>query len=205
MIKRLFVILIAAILAFAVYVALLPGQYSVDRSATIAAPPEAVFTHVNNFKKWDDWSPWAKRDPNSKTAYEGPQEGPGAIFKWDGNEEVGKGQMTIIESTPAERIAIKLEFERPFPGSSNVGFAFKPEGEGTKVTWSLAGEQGFVERAMMLVMGLDMDEMIGKEYETGLASLKRIVESEQTPAESDQGQSPSPSPSPSPSGAESPQ
>lgn len=185
MIKRLLVILIAAILAFAAYVALQPGHYSVDRSTTIAAPPEAVFTHVNNFKKWDDWSPWANRDPNSKTAYEGPQEGPGAIFKWDGNEEVGKGQMAIVESTPAERIVIKLKFERPFPGSSDVGFAFQPEGDGTKVTWSLAGEQGFVERAMMLIMGLDMDEMIGQEYENGLASLKRIVESEQTSGGSD--------------------
>ncbi len=93
--------------------------------------------------------------------------------------------MAIVESTPAERIVIKLKFERPFPGSSDVGFAFQPEGDATKVTWSLAGEQGFVERAMMLIMGLDMDEMIGQEYENGLASLKRIVESEQTSGGSD--------------------
>lgn len=187
MIARLLAILLAVILAFAAYVALIPGEFSVERSAAIAAPPEAVFKHVNNLKKWDDWSPWAKRDPNSKSAYEGPEEGPGAIFKWDGNEEVGKGQMTIVESNPSERIAIKLEFERPFPGTSDVGFAFKPDGDGTNVTWSLSGEQGFVERAIMLVMGLDMDEMIGKEYETGLASLKRIVESEQAAAQKDEG------------------
>jgi len=180
MIKKTLLILIVAILAFTAYIAFLPGQYSVERSAIIAAPPEAVFAHVNSFKKWKDWSPWAKRDPKAKTAYEGPAEGKGSIFKWDGNDDVGKGQMSIVESDPTQKIAIKLDFERPMKGASDVGFKFEQEGDGTKVSWSLEGEQGFVERAIMLVMGLNMDEMIGKEYETGLASLKRIVETEQS-------------------------
>lgn len=178
MLKNILIVALLAVAGFAIYVATLPEDFAVERSAVIDAPADQVFPHVNDLKKWDDWSPWAKKDPNSKTAYEGADAGEGAVFKWDGNDEVGKGQMTIVESRPPERIGIKLEFERPFPGSSDVGFDFEPEGDGTKVTWSLSGKQDFVERAIMLAMGMQMDAMIGKEYEIGLANLKKIVESE---------------------------
>ncbi|MBU1210834.1 MAG: SRPBCC family protein [Alphaproteobacteria bacterium] len=176
MLKKILLTLVLLIGIFAVYIAVLPAEFSVARSTVIAAPPEAVFQHVNDLKKWDAWSPWAKRDPDAKAEFEGPESGKGAIFKWDGNDEVGKGQMSIEESIPPREIEIKLAFVEPFPGTSDVGFAFEPAGNGTTVTWTIAGEQGFVERAICTLMGLDMDRMIGKDYEEGLANLKRVVE-----------------------------
>ncbi|MBU2582103.1 MAG: SRPBCC family protein [Alphaproteobacteria bacterium] len=176
MLKKVLLSLLFAIGVFAIYIAVLPSEFSVARSTTIAAAPEAVFQHVNDLKKWDAWSPWAKRDPNAKAEFEGPENGKGAVFKWDGNQDVGKGSMTIAESIPPRGIEIKLDFIEPFPGTSDVGFEFEPVDNATKVTWSMAGEQGYLERAMCTLMGLDMDEMIGKDYETGLANLKRVVE-----------------------------
>lgn len=179
MLKKIVLVLFAVIAAFAAYVAILPSEFSVSRSTTIAAPPLEVFRHVNDLRKWDAWSPWAKRDPNAKSEFEGPEAGKGAVFKWDGNEDVGQGQMTIQQSNPPQEIEIRLDFERPFPGTSYAGFEFEPAGNGTEVTWSLSGEQSYIERAFCTLMGLDMDEMIGRDYEEGLASLKRVVEAEQ--------------------------
>lgn len=176
MLKKILLAVALAIGVFAVYIAVLPSEFSVARSTVIAAPPEQIFQHVNDLKKWNDWSPWAKRDPNAKMTYEGPVSGEGAISKWDGNEDVGKGQMTIITSEPASTIELRLDFERPFTDTSDVGFEFDPSADGTKVTWTLAGHQNYMERAMFTLMGLDMDEMIGKDYELGLANLKRVVE-----------------------------
>lgn len=178
MLKRIVLVLLVAFLAFAAYVPMLPSQFSVARSEVIDAPPQAVFEHVNDFKKWEAWSPWAKRDPDAKTTFAGPPSGQGAVFTWDGNDEVGKGRMTIEESIPPKAIEIELSFERPFPGTSDVGFQFEPVDEGTKVTWSISGEQSYIERAFCLLLRLDMDEMIGKDYERGLANLKKVVEAE---------------------------
>ena len=181
MLRTLLALVLLAIAGFAIYVASLPAQFSVERSAVIAASAEAIYPQVNSFRKWNDWSPWAKRDPNAKETYSGPETGEGAKFAWDGNDEVGKGSMTIVEARRPEHIAMKLEFERPFPGTSDVTFDFVPQGPSdTKVTWKLSGDQGFMERAILLVMGMDMDVMIGKEYDTGLANLKRLVESGQS-------------------------
>lgn len=176
MLKKLLLLAAFLIGVFAVYIAVLPAGYTVARSTVIAAPPEAVFQHVDNFKKWDDWSPWAKRDPQSKAVFEGPENGKGAVFKWDGNVEVGKGRMTIEESIPPREIEIKLDFERPFEDTADVGFEFEPVENGTRVTWSLAGEQNYIERFFCTLMGLDMDRMIGTDYEQGLANLKRVIE-----------------------------
>jgi uncharacterized protein YndB with AHSA1/START domain len=167
--------LAAGVLAFLGYVALQPPAYRVVRSATIAAPPEAVFAHVNDLKKWEAWSPWAKRDPNAKATFEGPAAGTGAVMGWSGNDEVGEGKMTIVDSKPSDAIKIKLDFVKPFAGTSDVAFDFKPDGGKTNVTWSIAGEQGFMERAICTLMG-GMDKMIGADYEAGLASLKSVVE-----------------------------
>ncbi len=177
MLKKILIVIGAIVAFFLAYVGTLPGSYSVSRSATIAAPPEAIFTHVNDLHKWDDWSPWAKRDPNAKATFEGPEQGKGAIFKWDGNAEVGTGQMTIEKSEPPKMIEIRLDFHEPFPGTSYASFQFEPKGaDATEVTWTLSGNQDYFERLICTVMGLNMDEMIGNDYETGLANLKRVVE-----------------------------
>lgn len=174
-------ILLSLLLGFAVLLAILciviavqPGDFRVSRSMTMNAPPEAVFAEVNDFHRWEAWSPWAKMDPDAKATYEGPSSGVGSVFHWDGDANVGAGNMTIVESKPSERIGIKLEFIRPFAGTSDTEFTFKPEGNGTTITWTMSGKNNFVAKAIGLV--IDCDTMIGGEFEKGLANIKSIVE-----------------------------
>ena len=162
--------------AFAIIVALQPSEFVVTRSATMNAPPEEVFAQVNDFHAWQNWSPWAKLDPNAKATFEGPESGEGAIFRWAGNDEVGEGNMQITQSTPNERIVMALEFLKPFPASNITEFTFKPEGDGTTVTWTMSGHNNFIGRAICLFM--DMDEMVGGQFEQGLANIRAIVEAE---------------------------
>ena len=124
--------------------ALQPADFRITRSAIISAPPADVFAQVNDFHNWQSWSPWAKIDPAAKNSYEGPPSGKGAIFKWSGDDHVGEGTMTLLESRPDELIRIKLDFERPFKNSHTAKFTFKPEGKQTMVTWSMYGQNGFV-------------------------------------------------------------
>jgi hypothetical protein len=176
MLKHIVVGLTSAFAAFFTYVAIQPSAFSVSRAATIAAPPAAVFAHVNELRKWDAWSPWAKKDPAAKVAYSGPASGVGSAFAWSGNKDIGEGQMTIVEARANERVGIRLDFVKPFAGSSDVAFDLKPAGAGTHVTWTLTGQHGFVERAFLLMMGIKMDQMVGADYEKGLAGLKAVVE-----------------------------
>jgi uncharacterized protein YndB with AHSA1/START domain len=180
MLKKILFLVIAVIAAFAAYVAVKPADYNVARSEVINAPPEAVYAHVANLKKWDAWSPWAKRDPNQKITFEGPETGQGAISKWDGNEEVGKGEMKIVSATPPQKLRMTLTFEKPFESRANVAFTFEPmqNGEQTKATWRMTGKHDFVPRAICTLMMVDMDAMVGGDYETGLTNLKRVVEAE---------------------------
>jgi hypothetical protein len=140
----------------------------------IAAPAADVFAHVNDLHKWDAWSPWAKLDPNAKVGFEGAAAGKGAAFTWSGNDSVGEGRMTITESRPSELISIKVDFTRPFEGSSTSQFTFKPEGNRTAVTWTMSGRQGFIAKAVCLVM--NGKKMMGGEMEKGLAQLKAVAE-----------------------------
>lgn len=164
-------LIIAALL---LVIAVQPNEFRVVRTGTINAPPQAVFEHVNDFRKWEAWSPWAKLDPDAKNTFEGPESGQGAKFRWEGNEDVGEGQMTILESKPGELVRINLEFIKPFPATCTTDFSFKPEGEGTEVTWDMKGQNNFISKAMHLVM--DMDKMIGTNFEKGLAAMKAAVE-----------------------------
>ena len=162
------------IVLFFLVVATRPADFSVKRSAAISAPPAAVFAEVNDFHHWQEWSPWAKLDPNCKVAYEGPAAGPGAIFTWDGNKKVGGGRMTITDSKPSDLIRIKLEFFRPFKATNTTEFTFKPEGNQTVVTWNMFGKNNFMGKLFSLIM--DCDKMVGPDFERGLASMKAAVE-----------------------------
>jgi uncharacterized protein YndB with AHSA1/START domain len=165
-------------------VALQPEDFRVVRSATIAAPPEKAFAQVNDFHHWEAWSPWAKLDPDANNTFEGPEAGNGAIFKWSGNDKVGEGQMTLLESRPNELIRIKLGFVRPFEDTSDVEFTFAPKADQTLVTWTMSGKHtSFLSKAICLVM--NMDKMVGSDFEKGLASMKQVVESERSPPASD--------------------
>lgn len=174
--KKLLLAGAVLIVAFLAVVAMQSPEMHVVRSAKISASPETVFEQVNDFHKWEAWSPWAKIDPDCKNTFEGASSGEGAIFRWSGNSEVGEGSMTVTESRPGELVAIKLDFIRPFAGTSDVQFTFKPEGDQTNVTWSMSSEKNFVAKAIGLFM--DCEKMCGDQFNQGLVSMKSVVEAE---------------------------
>ncbi|HYW70565.1 MAG TPA: SRPBCC family protein [Pyrinomonadaceae bacterium] len=168
------VVIVLVIAIGCVVIAVQPNHYHVERSATMNAPPLIVFNQVNDFHKWDAWSPWAKLDPNIKTSFEGAPAGNGAVYSWTGNSDVGEGRMTITDSKPGESVRIKLEFIKPFAATSATVFAFKPQGNQTAVTWTMDGENNFVGKAFGLIM--NMDKTIGADFEKGLAQMKAVAE-----------------------------
>lgn len=174
MLAKILIALAAIIVIFVIVVSLRPAEFKVARSATIAAPPAAVFEQVNDLQKWKSWSPWEKIDPAMKQTYEGPPAGTGASSSWVGNNQVGEGKMTITESRPNELVKFKLDFLKPFAGTSTAEFTFKPEGNQTVVTWSMTGQNNFVAKAVSLFM--DCDKMVGGNFEQGLAGMKSVVE-----------------------------
>jgi len=174
MLEIILIALAVIVVAFLIVVTMQPAQYRVARSATVAAPAQAVFAQVNDFHKWEAWNPWGKIDPAMKYSYEGAPVGTGAVYSWVGNKEVGEGRMTITESRPSDLIQIKMEFFKPFAGNSIAEFTFKPEGNQTAVTWSMTGENNFMAKAIHLF--INMDKMIGGQFEKGLAQIKSLVE-----------------------------
>jgi hypothetical protein len=174
MFKKILIGIVLIILVFLVVVALQPAAFRITRSTTIAAPPEVVFAQVNDFHKWDAWSPWAKLDPAMKQTYEGPPAGVGAIYSWVGNKDVGEGRMTITQSRPGELVGIKLEFLKPFAQVNATEFALKPDGNQTAVTWSMTGTNNFMAKGFGLFMNLD--KMVGGDFEKGLAQMKLVAE-----------------------------
>jgi len=175
--KMLIKVLLAIVLilgVLAIVIATRPSDFRVSRSATYAAPVSVVFAQVNDLHQWEKWSPWAKLDPAMKVSYEGAETGVGSSYKWSGNNEVGEGRSTIVESRPNELVRFKLEFVRPFAGTNDVDFTFKPEGDNTTVTWAMAGKNNFMSKAVGLVM--DCEKMCGDMFDQGLANLRTIVE-----------------------------
>ncbi|MGH7230595.1 MAG: SRPBCC family protein [Nitrospiraceae bacterium] len=174
MLRIILIAIAVLVIVLVVIVALQPKEFRVARSTTISASPPAAFAQVNDFHKWEAWNPWGKTDPTMKQTYEGAPAGPGAIYTWVGNKEVGEGRMTITESRPSDLIRIKLEFFRPFAATNTAEFTFKPEGNQTAVTWSMTGENNFMAKAVHLFM--NMDKMVGGQFDKGLAEMKSIVE-----------------------------
>jgi uncharacterized protein YndB with AHSA1/START domain len=168
------IIVVVVVGALAVIVALQPSHYRVERSTTISAPAATVFAQVNDFHKWEAWSPWAKLDPAMKQAYEGALAGNGAVYTWSGNSEVGEGRMTITDSHPNDSIKIKLEFMKPFAATNATDFTFTPQANQTNVKWTMSGDNNFMGKAFGLFM--NMDKMIGSDFEKGLAQLKAVAE-----------------------------
>ncbi len=174
MLKIILIALAVIVVVFVVIVAVQPSDFRITRSATIAAPPEAVFAQVNGLHNWEAWSPWAKLDPAAKSTYEGPAAGVGAAFTWAGNNKVGEGRMTITESRPNESVRFKLDFLKPFKATNTAEFTFKPEGNQTAVTWSMYGKNSFIGKAVGLF--INCDKMVGGQFEQGLAQMKSVAE-----------------------------
>ena len=162
-----------------VVVAMQPAEFRVTRRITIGAPPSAVFAEVHDFHRWESWNPWARIDPGMRQTYEGAPAGVGAVYAWAGNHEVGEGRMTLTESRPNELIRIRLEFLKPLAATSTAEFTFEPAGEPagaqtTAVTWSMTGRSSFMAKAIHVLM--NMDRMIGGQFEVGLARMKAVAE-----------------------------
>jgi uncharacterized protein YndB with AHSA1/START domain len=161
------------------YIAMQPTAFRIERSLVLAAPLARVFEKVNDFHQWEVWSPWAKLDPKMTQSYSGTTSGVGAVYTWAGNSDVGEGRMTLTESRPDERILIKLEFLQPMAAVNLTEFTFQPEAGKTKVTWVMTGDRNFMTKAFNLFMNLD--QMIGGDFEKGLSQLKGLVESPAKP------------------------
>ena len=168
------VVVVVLVIAFVCIVALQPSHYHIERSATVNAPAPVVFAQVNDFHKWQAWSPWAKLDPNMKQNFEGPSVGTGAVYSWNGNSQVGEGRMTITDSRPSDLIKIKLEFIKPWTATNATNFTFTPQADQTAVKWTIDGDNNFMGKAFGLFMS--MDKMIGGDFEKGLTQMKSIAE-----------------------------
>ncbi len=176
-------LLIVLIAGLGIFISGQPNFFSITRSAFIAAPHAKVFAQVNDLAAWDAWTPWKKLDPNPKTKLSIPSHGKGATFEWSGNDEIGEGILTIVESDPAGLIEIHQEFFKPFAGKARITFEVMTDANnGTFVTWTMTGENDFMGKAMCLLV--DMDAMLGPKLVEGLANLKAVVEkSDAEPAE----------------------
>lgn len=159
--------------AAAGFVATRPSEYLVTRTRTLAAPPEIVHAYIADLHKWTEWSPWEKLDPGMQREYVGAPLGESASYHWSGNDQVGEGRMTIIESTPPERVTLRLEFLRPFPATNTVDFYVDKSALGTEVTWAMTGHNGFVGKAFALFTSID--KAVGGEFEKGLADLDAVT------------------------------
>ena len=174
MLKNILITVAIIISVLAVVVALQPAEFRVARSATVSAPAQVVYAQVEDLRKWEAWNPWQKIDPAMKLTFAGPATGPGASYSWVGNNQVGEGRLTVIESRPNDLVRIKLEFMKPFAATNTAQFTFKPEGDKTAVTWSMQGNNNFIAKALHLVM--NMDKMVGGQFEKGLADMKLVAE-----------------------------
>jgi uncharacterized protein YndB with AHSA1/START domain len=177
MLKTLLAIVVAIVVLCAGVVAFAttrPDTFRVERSATIKAPPEKVFAVVNDFRNWPSWSPWQKLDPDMKVANSGPASGKGAVSEWSGNSKVGSGRTEITEAIPASKITMKLDMATPFEAHNVVEYTLRPEGDATKITWAMHGQTPLLGKVMGLF--IDCENMVGKDFEEGLANLKALAE-----------------------------
>jgi hypothetical protein len=174
MLKIILGVVLVAIVAVLGLAASRPDTFVVKRSIVIKAPSEKLVGLVDDFHRWGAWSPWEKIDPNMSRAYEGPASGVGAAYAWSGGDKVGAGRMEIRSVTPAREVVIQLDFLKPLKASNTARFVFAPEGEATRVTWSMEGKSPFISKLMGLFF--NMDQMIGKDFEKGLADMKTEAE-----------------------------
>lgn len=162
---------IIGILAFA---ATKPDVFTVQRTATIKAPPEKIFPFINDFHQWTIWSPFEKIDPDMKRSYGPITAGKGATYGWDGNKNIGSGSMEILDAPAPRKVTIKLDFTRPFEAHNIAEFTLVPAGDSTTVTWSMRGPVPFFAKIIHVFM--DMDKMVGGQFAEGLGKLKAAAE-----------------------------
>jgi len=148
--------------------------YTVQRSTTVQAPLGRLFEQVEDFHRWPAWSPWEGLDPAMQRTYGGAAKGVGATYAWSGNRKAGQGRMEITDADDPTRVVVALDFLKPFKSSSVTTFTFAPEGDGTRVTWTMAGPRTLGLRIMGIFTS--MDKLVGPDFEKGLARLRTVAE-----------------------------
>jgi len=174
MVKIIVVVVLVLVAAVLMLAAAKPDTFRVQRTASIKAPPDKVFALINDFKRWGAWSPWEQKDPAMKRSFGSATSGKGAVYAWEGNKDVGQGRMEIAESSPPSKLAIKLDFVRPFEAHNIVEFTLQPKGDATDISWAMQGDTPYF--AKIIHVFINMDEMVGKDFESGLAKLKAAAE-----------------------------
>jgi len=174
MLRKIALVVVLAIAVLLVFAATRPDTFRVERTARIDAPAEKIFPLIDDFHRWGAWSPYEKLDPGMKRSFGGAASGKGATYAWQGNGQAGAGRMEIVESAPSSKVAIQLDFIEPFEGHNMAEFTLQPQGGATQVTWAMHGPSPYAARLMGIFFNLD--RMIGKDFEAGLANLKAATE-----------------------------
>lgn len=176
MLKTIALATVALIAGVLLYAATRPDSFRVERSTRIEAPAEKIFPLINDLRAWNGWSPYDAKDPAMQRTFSGAASGPGAVYAWNGNRDVGQGRMEILAATPPSQVTVRLDFIQPFQARNMAEFTLRPDGNGngTDVTWALHGPSPYISKLMGLVFNLD--HMVGKDFEVGLANLKRVAE-----------------------------
>ncbi|RZI80790.1 MAG: polyketide cyclase [Rubrivivax sp.] len=173
MMKTALILLAVVVVGLLAYAASKPDTFVVQRSATIPTSVEKVHALINDLHQFNTWNPYNLKDPNIQGRYRGPASGPGAGYDFQGNKDVGKGSIQIVDSTP-QKVTMKLDMLEPFEGHNVVEFSLAPQGASTEVTWAMRGPAPFMFKLMGIF--LNMDQMIGRDFDTGLANLKAKAE-----------------------------
>ncbi|WEK49995.1 MAG: SRPBCC family protein [Candidatus Kaistia colombiensis] len=168
------ILLVVAITAVLAYAATRPGSLRVERQARIQAPAATIFPLINDFHRWAEWSPYENIDPTVQRSFDGAPAGKGAVYRWSGDGKAGAGRMEIADTAPPSRIRIRLDFTRPMRASNIAEFTLEPDGDATRVRWTMEGPTSFIGKLFGIFV--DMDNMIGRDFATGLANLKMATE-----------------------------
>jgi uncharacterized protein YndB with AHSA1/START domain len=174
MIMKLGIAVAAVFAVVLVLAAMKPNSFRVERKVVIKAPPEKIFPWLEDPKRTTEWSPWEKKDPAMKKTFSGPSKGVGAAYAWDGNKEIGAGRLELTEVVAPKKVVMNLDFIRPMEGHNVAAYTVTPVDGGSEVAWSISGPMPFLSKIMCVFK--NMDKMIGKEFEAGLADLKTLAE-----------------------------
>jgi hypothetical protein len=171
-------IIIAGVVAVLVigllaYASTRPDSFGVPRSLAIKAAPERLFALINDMKAMNSWNPYVLREPSQKGTYSGPPSGKGAAYDFEGGKS-GTGRIEIVDSAPPRRVTMRLAMIKPIRVDNTIDFTIEPAGDRTNVTWAMQGNVPLIAKVLHLFM--NMDKMIGNDFEEGLATLKAMAE-----------------------------
>ena len=173
MFKLIGLVLVLIIAGVLIYASTKPDTFRMERSTIIKAPPEKISAYLSDFKQWEVWSPWDEKDPAMKRSFSGAASGKGAVYGWEGNNKVGTGSMEVLDVQP-QKVTVKLDFLKPFEAHNTADFILEPQGDSTKVTWAMFGPANLMTKVVHVFMS--MDNMVGPDFEAGLAKLKAAAE-----------------------------